>query len=70
MDGECRFGQFDVVVGALEGPWSRSVRAAWAQTGVAYADGTGITAGDSTDRVANHIGAAVQALYASSLRGD
>ncbi len=64
MDGACPLGRFDVVVGALEGAWSTSVRAAWAEAGTAYADGSGITAEDSADRVAYHIGAAIQALYA------
>jgi hypothetical protein len=64
MDGACPFARFDVVVGALRGPWAPSVRAAWAETGIAYADGSGITAEDPADRIAYHIGAAIQALYA------
>jgi hypothetical protein len=64
MEGACPLGRFDVVVGALRGPWAPSVRAAWAETGIAYADGSGITAEDPADRVAHHIGAAIQALYA------
>jgi hypothetical protein len=68
MDGSCPLGRFDVVVGAVRGPWAASVRAAWAETGTAYADGSGTTAGDSADLVACHIGAALQALYARALR--
>jgi hypothetical protein len=70
MEGACPLGRFDVVVGALEGPWARSVRAAWAETGTAYADGSGITADDPTDRVTYHIGAALQALCAPDRSGE
>jgi hypothetical protein len=64
MDGACPFAGFDVVVGALRGPWAASVRAAWAETGIAYADGSGNPAEDPSDRIAYHIGAAIHALYA------
>ena len=64
MDGTCPLGRFDVVVGALQGPWAASVRAAWAETGTAYADASGIATEDPTNRVTCHIGAALQALYA------
>ena len=70
MNGTCPLGRFDVVVGALHDPWATSVRAAWAETGTAYADASRITAEDSTDRVTHHLGAAVQALYAPYHRGD
>jgi hypothetical protein len=63
-DGGCPLGRFDVVVGALHGSWAPSVRAAWAEIDTPYADGSGITAQDPTNRLAYHIGAAVQVLYA------
>lgn len=70
MDGACPLGRFDVVVGALRGPWAPSVRAAWAETGIAYANGSGITAEDPSDRVAYRIGAAIQALCAPCRSGQ
>jgi hypothetical protein len=70
MDGACPLGRFDVVVGAVRGPWAASVRAAWAETGTAYADGSGITAEDPADLVAYHIGAALQALYTPRPAGE
>jgi hypothetical protein len=70
MDGRCPLGRFDVVVGALQGPWATSVRAAWAEAATAYADATDITAEDHTDRVADHIGAALQTLYAPYRSGE
>jgi hypothetical protein len=70
MHGACPLGRFDVVVGALEGPWAPSVRAAWAETGTAYADGSGITADDPTARVTYHIGAVLQALCAPERSGE
>jgi hypothetical protein len=70
MDGACPLGRFDVVVGALRGPWAASVRAAWAETGIAYVDGSGNTTEDPSDHVADHIGAAIQALYAPFRTGE
>jgi hypothetical protein len=64
MDGTCPLGRFDVVVGALQGPWAASVRAAWAETGIAYADANGITTAEPTERLTHQIGAALHALYA------
>jgi hypothetical protein len=69
MDGSCPLGRFDVVVGALQGPWAASVRAAWAGTGTAYADASGITTADPTERVTHQIGAALRALYAPNRIG-
>jgi hypothetical protein len=70
MDGSCPLGHFDVVVGALQGPWAASVRAAWAETGTVYADATGITTADPTDRVTHRIGVALQALYNPNRNGE
>ena len=64
MDGRCPLGEFDVVVGALDGPWARSVRAAWAQTGVPYAAIAPDAAASAEERLAHHVGAALAALWA------
>jgi hypothetical protein len=69
MNGACPLGRFDVVVGALQGPWATSVRAAWAEAGAAYVDARN-TAEDPTERVACHVGAAVQALVAPYCSGE
>jgi hypothetical protein len=70
MTGACPLGRFDVVVGALQGPWAKSVHAAWADTGTPYADARGIAVEDPTERVAHHIGAAIQTLYAPYHNGE
>ena len=65
MDGSCPVGDVDVVVSALGGPWSRSVRAAWAETGICYADTTGLPAVNDDERLRHHLGAALHALAAA-----
>lgn len=63
MDGRCPLEPCDVVVSALEGPWARSVRAAWAQTSTPVVDATGLSATDPAERLHHHLGAAIQRLW-------
>ena len=65
MDGHCPLGPFDVVVSALDGQWARSVSAAWAETPTPVIDARDFASVDPDERLAHHLGAAVQALWAS-----
>jgi len=62
MDGNCPHGPFDVVVTALDGPWARSVRAAWDQTSTPVVDARQLDETDPDRRLAHHLGAAYQHL--------
>jgi hypothetical protein len=66
MDGTCPLEPCDIVVSALEGPWARSVRAAWTGTSTQAVDATGLAATDPTERLQHHIGAAMQRLWPAS----
>jgi hypothetical protein len=62
MDGSCPLGGFDAVVTALDGPWARSVRAAWAETSVPVVEAGGLETTDPAQRLRHHVGAALQQL--------
>ena len=61
-DGQCPLGECDVVVTALEGPWARSVRAAWAESGTPYVEASPVVGDDPEQRFAGHIGSALHHL--------
>lgn len=61
MRGTCPLGPFDVVVSALDGPWERAVRAAWAETPTPYVDSAAAPS-DPAARLTHHLGAAIQRL--------
>jgi hypothetical protein len=63
--GTCPLGPFDVVVCALDGPWARSVAAAWADTSTPVVDASQTAIADPTGRLRHHVGAAVQRLWAT-----
>ena len=63
MDGTCPLEPCDVVVSALKGPWTPSVRAAWAETSTEIVDATALAATDPAERLRDHIGAAIQRLW-------
>ena len=65
MDGSCPLGPFDIVVSALDGPWARCVHAAWRETGTPVIDATDLTTSDPDERLAKHLGAALQRLWPS-----
>ncbi len=65
MDGHCLLGPFDVVVSALDGQWARSVSAAWAETPTPVIDARDLASVDPDERLAHHLGAALQALWVS-----
>jgi len=70
MDGRCPLGPCDVVVTALDGPWARSVRAAWLETGTAVVDAGELATADPSARLAHHVGAAMQQLWASEVPAE
>lgn len=63
LEGRCPLGSFDVVVGALDGPWERSVRAAWGLTSTPYVDDCAGLPQDPEARLTHHLGAALQQMF-------
>jgi hypothetical protein len=64
MMGSCPLGPCDAVVTALDGPWARSVRAAWRSTGTPVVDACELATTDPGERLRHHVGAALKALWA------
>lgn len=68
MDGECPFEPFDVVVNGVTGVWAQSIRAAWAERSTPAVDGcSDVLPVDPDERLAHHVGAAIQAVVESRL---
>lgn len=63
MDGACPLAPCDAVVTALDGPWARSVHAAWTRTGTPVVDARHVAATDAAERLTHHVGAALQRLW-------
>jgi hypothetical protein len=68
--GVCPLGPVDVVVCALDGPWARSVRAAWADSSTPVVDAGQTAIADPEGRLRHHLGAAVQHLWTASVTED
>jgi hypothetical protein len=68
MDGRCPLGPVDVVVCALEGPWARSVHAAWLDTPLQVVDARDGIDGSAPKRFRHHIGAALAAIVSPVMR--
>lgn len=63
LDGACPLGPCDAVVTALDGPWARSVHAAWACSGTPVVDVRQLATTDAGERLNHHVGAALQRLW-------
>jgi hypothetical protein len=68
MDGCCPLGPVDVVVCALDGPWARSVHAAWLETPLLVVDAREGIEGSAPERFKHHIGAALAAIVSPVMR--
>ena len=64
MMGRCPLAPCDAVVTALDGPWARSVRAAWREAGTPVVDARELAVTDPGERLRHHVGAALQKLWA------
>jgi hypothetical protein len=69
-DGHCPLGRPDVVVTALDGPWDRSVLAAWTETGTPLVDARDVVTTDPAERLAHHVGAALQRLWPTQVSDE
>jgi hypothetical protein len=63
MDGKCPLEPVDVVVCALDGPWARSVHAAWVQSGTPVVDERSYASTDADERLDHHLASALHHLW-------
>jgi hypothetical protein len=68
MDGRCPLGPVDVVVCGLDGPWARSVHAAWLEKPLLVVDAREGIEGSAPERFKHHIGAALAAIISPVMR--
>jgi hypothetical protein len=68
LDGRCPLGPVDVVVCGLNGPWARSVHAAWLETPLLVVDAREGIGGSPPERFKHHMGTALAAMISPALR--
>lgn len=61
-EGRCPLAPCDVVVSAVDGPWSRAVRAAWRQAGVPLVEAPEIRTTDAGVRLDRAVASAIAAV--------
>jgi len=70
VDGACPFGDCDIVVSALDGPWAEPVRRAWAAANVVLTTGSGHMSASTEDAFDTYLGAGLLALYRAQYFAD
>ena len=65
-NGQCPVDGVDVVVHALSGAWSESVRAAWSERGTVVVDVRANSSAPADERYNFHVGSAITALMTTA----